>query len=247
MEVEMERMQDRAVLVVAGAKGIGLAIAERLAAEGAKVFLTGRKREEVDAAVAKLAAPAHGFVADSSVAEDIARVVADIQASHGPLDGLVLNPGISEPASLAEETVQNIERHFRVNVQGPVLALSRSLGALKEGAAVVLVGSIADAAGVPSYGTYAATKAALRAYARTWTLELAPRRIRVNVVAPGPTDTAMLASASDEVRAALMARIPLGRIGRPQEIAAAAAFLLSDDASFVAGAELCVDGGMTQV
>lgn len=115
------------------------------------------------------------------------------------------------------------------------------------GGAVVLVGSIADVMGVTPYGTYAATKAALRSYARTWTAELAPQGIRVNVVAPGPTDTAMMASVPEAGRAALISPIPLGRMARPEEVAAATLFLLSDEASFVAGAELCVDGGMQQV
>ncbi len=118
---------------------------------------------------------------------------------------------------------------------------------MDDGSAVVLVGSIAGSAGVPSYGTYAATKAALRSYARTWTAELAPRGIRVNVVAPGPTDTAMMASVPEAIREALIAPIPLGRMARPAEVASAALFLLSDEASFIAGVELCVDGGMRQI
>lgn len=125
--------------------------------------------------------------------------------------------------------------------------MQAALRAMGDGGSVVLVGSIAGSAGVASYGTYAATKAALRSYARTWTAEMAPRGIRINVVAPGPTDTDTMARVPEAVRTALIAPIPLGRMARPAEVAAAALFLLSDEASYIAGIELCVDGGMRQV
>lgn len=243
----MARMQNKVALVVGGAKGIGLAIADRLAAEGAKVYLTGRRGAEVDAAVASIGHGAIGVVADASSPSDMVRVIDTVRQSHPRLDALVLNAGLSEPASLAEMTPEHFDRHFSVNVRGTVFGLQAALGAMGEGGAAVLVGSIADNAGIPSYGTYAATKAALRSYARTWTAELAARGIRVNVVAPGPTDTDMMAAVPDDVRASLIAPIPLGRMARPQEVASAALFLLSDEASFIAGAELCVDGGMRQV
>ncbi len=243
----MARMTDKVALVVGGASGIGFAVAERLAAEGAAVFLTGRRADAVEQAAKTIGNDARGLVADASRREDMERVVGIIQAAHGRLDALVLNAGISEPATLITETPEHFDRHFAVNVRGPVFALQAALGTMSDGGSVVLVGSIADVAGIPSYGTYAATKAALRSYARTWTAELAPRGIRVNVVAPGPTDTDMMAAVPDEARAALVAPIPLGRMARPGEVAAAALFLLSDEASFVAGAELCVDGGMRQV
>ena len=187
------------------------------------------------------------MVADASRASDLELVVAAVRAEHGRIDDLVLNAGMAEPAALADETLDHFDRHFAVNVRGPVFALKAAIPAMSDGGSVVLVGLIADVAGVPTYGTYAATKAALRSYARTWTLELAPRRIRANVVSPGPTDTAMMAATAQDMRAALIAQIPLGRIGRPDEVAAATFFLLSEQASFIAGAELCVDGGMKQV
>ncbi len=240
-------MDNKVALVVGGAKGIGLAIAERLANEGAAVFLTGRKPHEVETAAAMVGGGAYGIAADASLPEDLARGVARVVDTHGRIDLLVLNAGISEPASIEDETSEHFDRHFSVNVRGPVLGLRAALPAMNEGAAVVLIGSIAGSIGVPGRGAYSATKAALRSYARTWTAELAPRKIRVNVVSPGPTDTAMMAAASEDRRSALIGQIPLGRMGRPAEVASAAVFLLSDDASYIAGAELCVDGGMTQV
>lgn len=243
----MARMTNKVALVLGGAKGIGLAIAERLAAEGAAVFLTGRHVEEVESAAENIGRGARGIVADPSVPQDVSEAIATVRDEHGRIDALVVNAGISEPALLTDETPEHFERHFQINVRSSVLALQAAIGIMGDGSSVVLVGSAADTAGVPSYGTYSATKAALRSYARTWTAELAPRGIRVNVVSPGPTDTAMFATAPNEVRAALVGRIPLGRMARPEEIAAAALFLLSDEASFITGAELCVDGGMRQV
>ncbi|MFI0842692.1 SDR family NAD(P)-dependent oxidoreductase [Mesorhizobium sp. IMUNJ 23232] len=243
----MARMTDKVALVLGGAKGIGFAIAGRLAAEGAAVFLTGRQPEDVETAARKIGRGARGIVADAGKPRDVSEAIATVRDEQGRIDALVMNAGISEPALLADETPEHFERHFLVNVRSSVLALQEAVSIMGEGSSVVLVGSAADTAGVPSYGTYSASKAALRSYARTWTAELGPRGIRVNVVSPGPTDTAMFDAVSDDVRTALVGHIPLGRMARPEEVAAAALFLLSDEASFVAGAELCVDGGMRQV
>lgn len=243
----MARMAGRIVVVLGGAKGIGLAIARAAAEEGATVLLTGRRPEEVASAAESIGAAAQGIQADAASQSDLERVVAEAKRLHGRIDALVLNAGLSEPATIAEETAEHFDRHFAVNVRGALFGMKAALPALGEGASVVLVGSIADGMGVSPFSTYAATKAALRSYARSWAAELAPRRIRVNVVAPGPTDTDMMAAVSDEMRRMLIAPIPLGRMARVEEVAAAALFLLSDEAGFVTGAELCVDGGMRQV
>jgi NAD(P)-dependent dehydrogenase (short-subunit alcohol dehydrogenase family) len=243
----MNRMADKVALVVGGAKGIGLAVAKRLAVEGAAVVITGRAAHEVDLAVEEIGHGATGLAADAGSPQDLERVMAIARDGHGHIDALVLNAGISEPASLADITTDHFDRQFAVNVRGAAYGLKSALGALRDGSSVVLMGSVAGSISVSGYGTYAATKAALRSYARTWATELAPRGIRVNVVAPGPTDTEMMARVPDDVRAALIAPIPLGRMAKPEEVAAATVFLLSDEASFTTGAELFVDGGMGQV
>ncbi|GGP00414.1 3-oxoacyl-ACP reductase [Stakelama pacifica] len=240
-------MTDKVALVVGGAKGIGLAVAKRLAVEGAAVIITGRAANEVDLAVEQIGHEAIGLVADAGSPQDLERIMATIRDVHGHIDAMVLNAGLSEPAPLADITTDHFDRHFAVNVGGAVYGLKSALDILRDGSSVVLMGSVAGSISVSGYGTYAATKAALRSYARTWATELAPRGIRVNVVAPGPTDTEMMARVPDDVRAALIAPIPLGRMARPEEVAAATLFLLSDEASFTTGAELFVDGGMGQV
>jgi len=243
----MDRMSNKVALVVGGAKGIGLAIAERLSAEGANVFITSRRGEDADKAAEGIGHGTVGITADASSPEDMVAVVEQVRKAYGRIDALVLNAGISEPSQIAEITPEHFDRHFDVNVRGMVFGLQAALPAMTAGGSVVLVGSVAGSAGYAAYGTYAATKAAIRSYARTWTAELAPKGIRVNVVAPGPTDTDMMAAVGEDTRATIVAPIPMGRMARPSEVAAAALFLLSDDASYIAGAELCVDGGLRQV
>jgi NAD(P)-dependent dehydrogenase (short-subunit alcohol dehydrogenase family) len=243
----MTRLADKVALVIGGASGIGQAIAKRFAAEGADTYITGRRQSDLEEALEQIGAGVHAIRADVSQLSDLRSAVHTVGAEADRIDVLVVNAGMSEPCRIDEISEDHFDRHIGLNVRSLVFAVQMVLPLMRHGGTVVLIGSIAGELGTPGYGVYGASKAAVPALARTWTNELAPRGIRVNVVSPGPTDTAMFASISDDVRDSLTAMIPLGRLGRADEIAAAALFLASDESSFVAGAELCVDGGMAQV
>lgn len=240
----MLKLEGKTALVTGGGSGIGLAVAQRLAAEGARVFIMGRRQAQLDSAVALIGARAVAVQGDVTIDADLVRLFDTIKGA-GQLDILVTSSGVSEPGTVEETTGAHIDKAFDLNVRGMVLTVQGALPLMGAGGAIVLVGSIAGNMGIAGYGTYAATKAAVRSYARTWTHELAPRGIRVNTVSPGPTDTPMFDGVTDEMRSAYTERIPLKRLGRPEEVAAAVLFLGSDESSYVAGAELIVDGGMT--
>ena len=242
----MTRLTNKVALVIGGARGIGLGIAQRFAAEGAEVFITGRRQEDLDRAL-EVVQEAHAIEADAGQLVDLRTVVETLRTQAGRIDVLVVNAGFSEAGRIEEISEGHFDRQMDLNVRSLLFAVQAALPLMGQGATIVLIGSIADQVGTDGYGVYAASKAAVRSLARTWTTELAPRGIRVNVVSPGPIDTAMFAGISDDVRAALAAAIPLGRLGRADEVAAAALFLASAESSFVAGAELCVDGGLAQV
>lgn len=243
----MTLMTKKVALVVGGASGIGLAIATRLAAEGAIVYLTGRNADAVTSAAREAGEGVHGLVADAGVPEQLDQAIGAVHSAEGNIDALVFNVGISEFAPLEGLSGDHFDRHFSINVRSAVLALKSAAAIMPSGASAVFIGSVAGQAGVANFSTYAATKAALRSYVRSWTAELAPRGIRINMVSPGPTDTAMFDSVPSDARATVVSSIPLGRMARPSEVAAATVFLLSADASFIARAELCVDGGAKQV
>lgn len=243
----MTRLQDKIALVSGGNSGIGLAIAKRFAAEGAHVIITGRRVAQLDQAAAAIGGAITTVVCDMASTADQERLFGEIAARHGRLDVVVVNAGVAEYVPLTDVTEAHFDRTFDVNVRGALFTAQRAAVLMRAGGSMVLLGSIAGFIGTPGYGVYGASKAALRAFGRTWTNELAKRGIRVNTLSPGPIDTAMMAAASDDMRAQLAGQIPLGRMGRPDEVAAAALFLASDESSFVAGAELCIDGGMAQV
>ncbi|MCZ8377626.1 SDR family oxidoreductase [Mycobacterium sp. CPCC 205372] len=248
----MNQLTGKTALVTGGTSGIGLATAQRLAAEGAHVFLTGRRQSGVDEAVASIGANATGVQGDITDADDLERLAGAIRDHGQGLDVVFANAGGGEFATLADETREHLLDTLTRNVGGTVFTVQKVLPLLNEGASIVLAGSTAASAGVPAFGAYAASKAAIRSLGRTWAAELVDRKIRVNTVVPGPVETPGLRGlAPDDQQQALLdgeaARVPLGRLGRPDEIASAVVFLASDQSSFMTGTELFVDGGSRQL
>lgn len=248
-----QKLAGKIALVTGGTTGIGLATAQRFVAEGAFVFITGRRQAELDAAVQLLGSSVVGVQGDVSNLGDLDRVVATIKEQKGRLDVLFANAGIAEMAPLEAVSEAQFDRQFDINVKGTFFTVQKALPLLPDGATIVLMGSIVGSKGFESNSVYSATKAAIRSLARTWTADLKARRIRVNTVSPGPIETpglntvAGLSGQADHFKEQMTGGVPLGRIGDADEIAKAVVFLASDDSSYVAGVELFVDGGMAQV
>lgn len=241
----MSRLPGKVAVVIGGHEGIGGAIARRFAMEGATVYATSRRADERAAELGTGRLRPRRVDAGDTAA--LGALFEAVRVEAGGLDVLVVSAGIAEFATLDGVDEDHFDRTFDLNVRALLFAAKAAAAIMPDGGSIVLVGSIAATIGTRGYGVYGASKAAVRALARTWANELAPRGIRVNVVAPGPTDTAMFAAASDEVREALTTLIPLGRMGRVEEVASAALFLANPESSFITGVELPVDGGMAQV
>jgi NAD(P)-dependent dehydrogenase (short-subunit alcohol dehydrogenase family) len=237
-------------LVTGGSSGIGLAIARRFAELGTQVVLVGRRQSVLDAAVSSLGGSAVGLTADVTSPADLERLFADVRARFGRLDVLVPNAGGGQHAPLGQITEAQFDQQFATNVKGVVFTVQTALPLMKPGAAIVIVGSTASIDPGPTMSIYGATKAAVRNLMRSWVSDLKGSGIRINIVSPGPTNTASLREAfgehADEGLAFLTDKSPIGRIGEPEEIAAVAAFLASDAASYVNGVELFADGGASQ-
>jgi NAD(P)-dependent dehydrogenase (short-subunit alcohol dehydrogenase family) len=248
-----KKLEGKIALVTGGNSGIGLATAKRFVAEGAKVIITGRRKENLDAAVKEIGSDATGIQADASKLEDIDRVYAEIKKQYGRLDVLFVNAGGGEFATIDAVTEEHFDKTFNTNVKGLFFTVQKALALIPAGGTIVLNASIVSIKGMAAFGVYSATKAAVRSFARTWTNELKDRQIRVNVVSPGPIDTPGVdglvpdPEQAKQLKAGLASQVPLGRMGTADEIAKAVVFLASDDSSFVAGVELFVDGGMVQV
>jgi len=246
-------LEGKIALITGGSSGIGLATAQRFVKEGAHVYITGRRQPELDEAVALIGSNVTAVQGDATSMDDLDRLYDLIRTEHGHLDILVTSAGLVDPVEFGSITEHNFDKTFNLNARGTLFTAQKALPLMHKGASIVLVGSIAAYKGMPGYTTYSASKAALRSYSRTWAQEFQDRGIRVNTLSPGPIDTPIIDSqadskeGADRIRATFASMIPLGRMGRPEELASAALFLASDESSFITGTELSVDGGMAQV
>jgi NAD(P)-dependent dehydrogenase (short-subunit alcohol dehydrogenase family) len=249
----MSKLDGKIALITGGTSGIGLATAQQFVNEGAYVFITGRREAELAAAVKQIGSNVTGVQGDVSNLGDLDRLFAQIKREKGKLDVVFANAGVAKYAPLGKITEEFFDSIFDINVKGVLFTVQKTLPLLADGASIILNASIVASKGFVANSVYSASKAAIRSFARTWTMDLKDRRIRVNAVSPGPIDTPGLSDllASSETgrqRAKLIsATVPLGRLGTPAEVAKAVVFLASDDSSYITGTELFVDGGLAQV
>ena len=243
----MGRLSGKVAVITAATSGMALATAKRFVEEGAYVFITGRNKERLDKAVSEIGTNVTGVQADSSKLDDLDALYATVKKKKGKIDILFASAGEGSFASIEEVTEEHFDATFNTNVRGTLFTVQKALPLFQQGGSIILNGSIAGVKGFARFGVYSASKAAVRSFARTWLVELVSRGIRVNVLSPGTIDTPILDIFGDEGKKALTAAIPRGTMGKPEEIAGAAAFLASDDSSFVNGIELFVDGGTAQI
>jgi NAD(P)-dependent dehydrogenase (short-subunit alcohol dehydrogenase family) len=245
------KLDGKVALITGGGTGIGLATAREFAREGAHVYITGRRKPELDAAAASIGPGVTAIQADVTKPKDLDRIYGQIGRDQGRVDIVFANAAIVERIPFGSITEEHVERVLGTNVKGLLFTAQKP-----DGGTIILAGSDVSIKGYPCLGVYSATKAAVRSFARTWTTDLADRGIRVNVVSPGPVDTAMLAGHPEgaamlpgqpEGMEVVASRVSMGRLGRPEEIAKTVTFVASDDASFITGAEFFVDGGNAQV
>lgn len=248
------KLSGKTALVTGGTSGIGLQTAKQFISEGAHVFIMGRRQSELDKAVIELGVNATAIQGDITNQKDLDRVMAKIQDHGKGLDILFANAGGGSFAALGSISEAQIDKEFGINVKGTILTVQTALPLLKEGSSIILAGSSAAAQGMPAFSVYAATKAAIRSFARGWSTDLKDRKIRVNTIVPGliptvayETELGLTKEQVEGFSAQMSTQIPLGRPGTTSEIAKAVVFLASDDSSYVTGIELVVDGGMTQV
>jgi NAD(P)-dependent dehydrogenase (short-subunit alcohol dehydrogenase family) len=240
------KLQGKVAVITGGTQGIGLATAKLFVKEGAYVFITGRRQKELDEAVKAIGSNVTGVQGDVVKLADLDRLYETVE-KRGQIDVLLANVGLGGFVPLGSITEEYYDTTFDINVKGLLFTVQKALPLLNGGASIILTGSAAASKGTPAFGVYAASKAAIRSFVRTWTVELKDRRIRSNVLSPGPISTPQAAAQAPEVIARIVSTVPMGRMGEPDEIAKAALFLGSDDSSFVTGIELFVDGGRAQI
>jgi NAD(P)-dependent dehydrogenase (short-subunit alcohol dehydrogenase family) len=245
------KLSGKIAVITGGSSGIGLATAKRFVEEGAYVFITGRRQAELDKAVAEIGRNVTGVQGDVSNLDDLDRLYKEVETKKGKLDVLFANAGIAEPVPTPDVTPEHYDRTFDINTRGVFFAVHKALPLMKDGGSIIVNGSGAWQKGIPMYAAYAATKAALRSFVRTWTAEFAGKGIRANVISPGPVETPILEGQfgenTDAVKERFKAMVPMGRIGKPEEIASVAVFLASEESSYISGIDLPVDGGLVAV
>ena len=242
-----KKLAGKIAVITGGDSGIGLATAKRFVEEGAHVVITGRREKELKEAAILIGKNVTTVAGDVSRLEDLDRLFAVVKEKHGHIDVLFANAGWGEVAPLETATEAHFDQTFDLNVKGTFFTAQKALPLFKDGGSIILNSSVANVMGLPAFTAYAASKAAVRSFARGWTMELKDRRIRSNVLSPGPIKTPLVDLQPPEAIARMLTTIPMGRMGEPDEVAKAAVFLGSDDSSFVTGIELFVDGGRGQV
>jgi len=247
----MSGLQGKVAVITGGSSGIGLATAQRFVKEGAFVYITGRRQNELDMTAALIGEDLTTVRGDVQNFHDLDRLYERVKEEKGKIDILVAGAGFIDPQPLVDATPENFDKAFSINVRGLLFTVQKALPLFRDGGAIILISSIAAFKGIPGYTAYSATKASVRSFVRTWTAELKDRGIRVNAISPGAIDTPIIDAqaatkeGADAIRSSFKAATPLDRLGRPEEIAAAALFLASDESSYVAGADLVVDGGLS--
>ena len=253
----MKKLEGKIAVITGGNSGIGLATAQRFVAEGAYVFITGRRQIELDTAVRQIGKNITGVQSDVSRLADLDRLYVAVKEQKGRIDILFANAGVGEFVTLVAITEEHFDKTFGINVKGLLFTVQKALPLFQDGGSIILTASTAASKGIEGFSVYNATKAAIRSFARTWTVDLKQRKIRVNAISPGPIDTpasrlslsglVQSEQQSEQLKRNVMRTVPLGRIGSPDEVAKVASFLASDDSSYVTGIELFVDGGAAQI
>lgn len=249
----MNKLEGKVAVITGASTGIGLATAQRFVSEGASVYITGRRQSELDAAVRQIGENVTGVLSDVSNLADLDRLYTLVQQQHGKIDVLFANAGGGEFAPLGAISEEHFDKTFSTNVKGLLFTVQKALPLLQDGSSIILTASTTSIKGGEASSVYSATKAAVRSFARTWTVDLKARKIRVNAISPGPINTPGLRGLgqtkeqSEQILTFLATTVPLGRLGDPDEVAKAALFLASDDSSFITGIELFVDGGQAQI
>ena len=243
----MGKLDGKVAVITAATSGMALATAKLFVNEGAYVFITGRNQQRLDKAVQSVGRNVTGVQGDASKLPDLDRLFDQVRKEKGRIDVLFASAGWSEPVPLGAITEEHFDKTVNINMRGTLFTVQKALPLMPDGSSILLMGSMASIKGFPAFSVYEATKAALRAFARSWLVDLKDRKIRVNVLSPGPVDTSIWADLGQEAKNEFVKLIPRGSLAQPQEIASAALFLASSDSSFVNGIELFVDGGTAQI